>query len=202
MARHPERRLPACKYFGTENIGKSLSVSIYTFTHFHKKSLYIQHFRGFDVIVCMEAKNIIEIKNKKAEYQYFLLDSYTAGLVLTGTEIKSIREGRANLTDAYCAFIGNELYVKQMHIAEYRFGSWLNHAAKRDRKLLLNRKELRKLQNKIKERGFTIVPTLLFINPEGYAKLDISLARGKKFFDKRETIKEKDTRRDMERQLR
>jgi len=89
-----------------------------------------------------------------------------------------------------------------MHIAEYRFGSWLNHAAKRDRKLLLNRKELRKLQNKIKERGFTIVPTLLFINPEGYAKLNISLARGKKFFDKRETIKEKDTRRDMERQLR
>ena len=174
--------------------------------HFHKT----EQFKGIHTTfsgfwrncICMEAKNIIEIKNKKAEYLYFLTDSYTAGLVLTGTEIKSIREGRANLTDAYCAFIGNELYVKQMHIAEYRFGSWLNHAAKRDRKLLLNRKELRKLQNKIKERGFTIVPTLLYINPQGYAKLDISLARGKKFFDKRETIKEKDTRRDLERQLR
>ena len=150
----------------------------------------------------MEAKNVIEIKNKKAEYQYFLMDSFTAGLVLTGTEIKSIREGRANLADAYCVFIGNELFVRQMHITEYRFGSWLNHAAKRDRKLLLNRKELRKLQNKIKERGFTIIPTLLYVNPQGYAKLDISLARGKKFFDKRETIKEKDTRRDLERQLR
>lgn len=150
----------------------------------------------------MEEKNVIEIKNKRAEYEYFLLDDYTAGIVLTGTEIKSIRDGKANLTDAYCTFIGNELFVRQMHISEYRFGSYLNHAAKRDRKLLLNKRELHKLQNKIKERGFTIVPTLLFINPEGYAKLDISLARGKKFFDKRETIKEKDTRRDMERQLR
>lgn len=150
----------------------------------------------------MEAKNIIEIRKKKAEFLYYLMDEYTAGLVLSGTEIKSIREGRANLNDAYCAFIGDELYVKQMHIAEYRFGSWLNHAAKRDRKLLLNRKELRKLQNKIKERGYTIVPTLLYVNPQGYAKLDIALARGKKFFDKREAIKAKDTRRDMERQLR
>ena len=150
----------------------------------------------------MEAKNIIEIKNKKAEFLYYLMDSFTAGLVLTGTEIKSIRDGRANLNDAYCAFIGNELFVKQMHIAEYRFGSWLNHPAKRDRKLLLNRKELRKLQNKIKERGYTIVPTLLYVNPQGYAKLNISLARGKKFYDKRETIKAKDTRRDLERQLR
>lgn len=149
----------------------------------------------------MEPKNVIEIKNKKAEYQYFLLDTYTAGLVLTGTEIKSIRDGKANLTDAYCAFIGNELFVKQMHVSEYRFGSYLNHPAKRDRKLLLNRKELRKLQNKIKERGYTIVPTLLFVNPQGYAKLEIALARGKKFFDKRETIKAKDTRRDMEREL-
>ncbi len=149
----------------------------------------------------MEPKNTIEIKNKKAEYQYFLFDNYTAGLVLTGTEIKSIRDGKANLTDAYCAFIGNELFVKQMHISEYRFGSYLNHPAKRDRKLLLNRKELRKLQNKIKERGYTIVPMLLFVNPQGYAKLNIALARGKKFFDKRETIKEKDTRRDMQREL-
>lgn len=150
----------------------------------------------------MEEKNIIEIKNKRAEYEYFLLDDYTAGLVLTGTEIKSIRDGRANLTDSYCVFIGNELYVRQMHISEYRFGSYLNHAAKRDRKLLLNRRELRKLQIKIKERGFTIIPVKLFINPQGRAKLLISLARGKKFYDKRESIKEKDTRRDMQRQLR
>ena len=149
----------------------------------------------------METKNVIEIKNKKADYLYYLLDSYTAGLVLTGTEIKSIRDGKANLTDAYCSFIGNELFVKQMHVSEYRFGSYLNHAAKRDRKLLLTQRELRKLQNKIKERGFTIVPTLLYIDPRGYAKLDIALARGKKFFDKRETIKEKDSRRDLERQL-
>lgn len=149
----------------------------------------------------MEAKNAIEIKNKKADYQYYLLDSYTAGLVLTGTEIKSIRDGKANLTDAYCAFIGNELFVKQMHVSEYRFGSYLNHPAKRDRKLLLNKKELRKLQNKIKEKGLTIVPTLLFVDPRGYAKLEIALARGKKFFDKRETIKAKDSRRDLEKSL-
>lgn len=146
-------------------------------------------------------KNIIEIKNKRAEYQYFLVDDYTAGLVLTGTEIKSIRDGKANLADAYCVFIGNELFVRQMHISEYRFGSYLNHPAKRDRKLLLTKRELHKLQNKIKERGFTIVPTLLFVDSRGYAKLNISLARGKKFFDKRETIKEKDSKRDLERSL-
>ena len=141
----------------------------------------------------MEEKNVIEIKNKRAEYEYFLLDDYTAGIVLTGTEIKSIRDGKANLTDAYCTFIGNELFVRQMHISEYRFGSYLNHPAKRDRKLL---------QNKIKERGFTIIPVMLFVNPQGRAKLLISLARGKKFYDKRESIKEKDTKRDMQRELR
>ena len=146
-------------------------------------------------------KNIIEIKNKRADYLYYLLDDYTAGLVLTGTEIKSIRDGKANLTDAYCSFIGNELFVKQMHISEYRFGSYLNHAAKRDRKLLLTKRELHKLQNKIKERGYTIVPTLLYVAPRGFAKLNISLAKGKKFFDKRESIKEKDTKRDMQREL-
>lgn len=150
----------------------------------------------------MEAKNIIEIKNKRATYEYFLVDDYTAGIVLTGTEIKSIRDGKANLSDAYCAFEGNELFVKQMHISEYRFGSYYNHQAKRDRKLLLNRRELRKLQNRTKERGYTIVPVMLFVNPEGRAKLLISLAKGKKFFDKRESIKEKDSQRSMERELR
>ena len=150
----------------------------------------------------MEEKNIIELKNKRAEYEYFLLDDYTAGLVLMGSEIKSIRDGKANLTDAYCTFTGNDLFVRQMHISEYRFGSYWGHAAKRDRKLLLNKRELIKLQHKIKERGFTIIPVKLFVNPEGRAKLLISLARGKKFYDKRESIKEKDTKRDLQRVLR
>ena len=147
----------------------------------------------------MEEKNQIEIKNKRAGFEYYLVDDYTAGLVLTGTEIKSIRDGRVNLTDSYCVFIGNELFVRQMHISEYRFGSYLNHPAKRDRKLLLTARELRKLQNKIKERGFTIVPTMLFVDSRGYAKLNISLARGKKFFDKRDTLKAKDSLREMDR---
>ena len=144
----------------------------------------------------------INIRNKKATFQYEVLEKLIAGIQLLGTEIKSIRDGKANLTDSYCVFIGNELFVRQMHISEYRFGSYLNHAAKRDRKLLLNKRELHKLQIKIKERGFTIIPVKLFINPQGRAKLLISLARGKKFYDKRESIKEKDTRRDMQRQLR
>ena len=146
----------------------------------------------------MEEKNKIEIKNKRAAYEYFLLDEYNAGLVLMGSEIKSIREGKANLNDA---FVGNELYVRDMHISEYKFGSYWGHQAKRDRKLLLTRRELRKLQNKIKERGFTIVPELLYVDPRGYAKLTIALAKGKHHYDKRETIKAKDSKRDMEREL-
>lgn len=137
----------------------------------------------------------INIKNRKAEFLYFLLNSYTAGIVLTGTEIKSIRAGKANITDAYCSFVNNELWVHNMHVSEYADGSYNNHQPKRDRKLLLNRKELRKLATKLNERGFTIVPTLLWINENGYAKLDIALARGKKMYDKRESIKEKDERR-------
>ena len=147
----------------------------------------------------MQEKNIIEIRNKRAGYEYFLIDTYTAGLVLTGTEIKSIRDGKANLADSYCAFRGHELFVSEMHISEYRFGSYLNHPAKRDRKLLLTKRELHKLQNKVKEKGFTIIPVLLFVNPKGLAKLNIALAKGKKFYDKRESIKEKDNRREMER---
>jgi len=143
----------------------------------------------------MEEKNIIEIKNKRAAYEYFLMDEYTAGLVLMGSEIKSIREGKANLNDAWCTFVGNELFVRDMHISEYKFGSYWGHQAKRDRKLLLNRRELRKLQIKIKERGYTIVPELLFV------KMTIALAKGKHHYDKRETIKAKDSRRDMEREL-
>ena len=144
-------------------------------------------------------ENTIEIKNKKAGYEYFLVQEYTAGIQLTGTEIKSIREGKANIGDAYCTFNGDELFVINMHIAEYGYGSYNNHEPKRDRKLLLTRRELRKLQTKVKERGFTIVPTLLFINEKGLAKLNISLARGKHHYDKRETLKQKDIKREIER---
>ncbi len=141
----------------------------------------------------------ISIKNKKASFEYFLTDEFTAGIILTGTEIKSVREGKANLTDAYCAFEGEELFVKNLHISEYKYGTYSNHEPKRDRKLLLNRRELKKLLTKTKEKGFTIVPTLLFINEDGLAKLNISIAKGKKSYDKRESLKTKDTKREIER---
>jgi SsrA-binding protein len=141
-----------------------------------------------------KAAHAISIKNRKAEFEYFLLTKFTAGLVLTGTEIKSIRVGKANIQDAYCSFTNNELWVHNMHVSEYVNGSYNNHLAKRDRKLLLNKRELKKLLIKLNERGFTIIPTLLYINETGYAKLDIALARGKKKYDKRESIKEKDNR--------
>ncbi len=146
-----------------------------------------------------EKQRTINIKNRKAAFDYILLDKYTAGLVLTGTEIKSIRLGKASLVDAYCAIIQGEVWVKGMNIAQYFYGTYNNHAARRDRKLLLNRREIHKLQSAIKSPGFTIVPTLLFIDENGRAKLDIHLARGKKSFDKRETLKEKEDRRDMDR---
>ena len=144
----------------------------------------------------------ISIKNKKAGYQYFLVEIFTAGIQLQGTEIKSIRSGKANLSDAYCAFIEDELYVKNMHIAEYDFGTYNNHSPKRDRKLLLNKRELRKLSGKVKEKGFTIIPVRLFINENGLAKLEIALARGKHFYDKRESLKKKDIKKDIDRSLR
>ena len=137
----------------------------------------------------------INIKNRKAEFEYILITSFTAGIVLTGTEIKSIRAGKVNLTDSYCSFINGELWAHNIHISEYANGSYNNHEPKRDRKLLLNRKELKKLQSKLNDRGMTIIPTRMWINENGYAKLDIALARGKKMFDKRESIKEKDQRR-------
>jgi SsrA-binding protein len=145
------------------------------------------------------AKANIEIKNKRASFEYEFLETYTAGIVLVGTEIKSIRAGKASLVDAYAYFVGNELYIKNMHIAEYWWGNLNNHDPRRDRKLLLNRKEINKLQRRTKEKGLTLVATKLYIAENGYAKLDIALARGKKIYDKRESIKEKDIRRDMER---
>lgn len=143
--------------------------------------------------------NSITIKNKKAYYEYYLTEEFTAGIVLTGTEIKSVREGKANLTDAYCTFIGEELYVRNLHISEYKYGTYANHEPKRDRKLLLNRRELRKMLTKTKEKGLTIIPTLLFVNEKGLAKINISIAKGKKNYDKRETLKTKDTKRELDR---
>lgn len=141
----------------------------------------------------------INIKNKKASFEYELIDFYTAGILLTGTEIKSIRQGKANLSDAYCAFQESELFVKNMHISEYTFGTHSNHEPKRMRKLLLNRQELYKLEKKLKEKGFTLVPVRLYINENGLAKLDIALAKGKKIYDKRHDLKKKDDKREMDR---
>ncbi len=146
-------------------------------------------------------KNIstIRIKNKRASFEYFLLDKLVAGIALTGTEIKSIRAGKANLSDSYCVFKGNEMFVVGMHISEYENGTYNNHDPKRDRKLLLTKKELRKMKSKVNEKGLTIVPVVMFINENGLAKVEIALAKGKHYFDKRESLKEKQTKREMER---
>ncbi len=146
--------------------------------------------------------NTINIKNKKAAFEYFLMEEFTAGIQLTGTEIKSIRAGKASITEAYCTFIGNELFVRNMHVAEYTMGSYNNHEPKRDRKLLLTRRELRKIFNKITEKGLTIIPSLLYIDEKGLAKLTIAIAKGKKLYDKRETLKHKDQQRDIDRETR
>jgi SsrA-binding protein len=143
------------------------------------------------------AQDKVVIKNKKAEFEYFLLQTYTAGIMLTGTEVKSIREGKASLSDAYCILTNGELWVKNLHISEYKQGSYANHDPKRLRKLLLNKGELRKIESKMKEKGTTIIPVQLFFNERSIAKLDIALARGKKSFDKRESIKKKDMDREI-----
>lgn len=144
-------------------------------------------------------KNDVLIKNRKARHDYELLDTYTAGLKLVGTEIKSIRQGKANLVDSYCYFEGGELYVKNMHIAEYDHGNINNHEPLRERKLLLSRRELDKLEKKLKDQGLTIVTLRMYVNDRGWAKLDIALARGKKQHDKRDSLKEKQLKRDMDR---
>ena len=143
----------------------------------------------------MKKKSNIEIKNRRASFDYEFLETYQAGIVLTGTEIKSIRGGKASLVDAFCYFNGGELYVKNMHVAEYWWGSWGKHDPRRDRKLLLNRKQLRDLSRAVKEKGLTIVAVKLYIADNGYAKLLIALAKGRKEYDKRQSIKEKDFRR-------
>jgi SsrA-binding protein len=143
--------------------------------------------------------NQIHIRNKKAGFEYFLLEKFIAGMVLSGTEIKSIRSGKASINEAYCAFVAGELFVKNMHIAEYDYGTYNNHDPRRDRKLLLTARELKKLRTKLDEKGLTLVPTHLFISEKGFAKLEIALAKGKKLYDKRETTKKKDIQREMER---
>lgn len=141
----------------------------------------------------------VEIVNRKASFLYFLETHFEAGMKLKGTEIKSIREGSVNLKDSFCFFRNNELFAKNIHIAEYKFGNVHNHDPQRERKLLLKRSELKKILKRVKERGNTIVPTRLYVNERGLAKLEIALASGKKSFDKRDSIKEKDIKRDMDR---
>lgn len=146
-------------------------------------------------------KSPVNIRNKKASFEYFFVDTFTAGIVLTGTEIKSIRMGKASLVDTFCYIHNGEIWVKGMNISPYFYGSYNNHESKCDRKLLLNKREIWKLQEATKQVGFTIVPTLLFIDAHGRAKLDIALAKGKKEFDKRQTLKEKEDRREMDRAI-
>ncbi len=146
-----------------------------------------------------KTQNKIHIKNKRVSFEYFVIDTYNAGIVLTGTEIKSIREGKASLADSYCSFKNNELFVVGMHIAEYALGTYNNHDPKRERKLLLTHRELGKLKTKSNEKGFTIVPIDLYINDKGLAKMTIALAKGKHFYDKRDNLKERDNKKEIER---
>jgi SsrA-binding protein len=143
----------------------------------------------------------VSILNKKASYEYSFLDKYVAGLQLTGTEIKSIRLGKANITDGFCVFQNGELIARNLQVNEYEKGTHYNHEPKRDRKLLLNKHELKKLENALKDQGLTIVPLKLFINEKGWAKLEIALAKGKKLFDKRDDIKKKDLQRETARKF-
>ncbi|MCC7507245.1 MAG: SsrA-binding protein SmpB [Saprospiraceae bacterium] len=144
-------------------------------------------------------KQKVEITNRRAPYEYHFEQEYEAGLVLTGTEIKSIRAGNANLNDAYCLFENGELWVKSLYIAEYEYGTDNNHEARRTRKLLLRKPELRKLERRVKEKGFTIIPYKLYLSDRGLAKIKIELASGKKSFDKRNTIKDRESKRDLDR---
>jgi SsrA-binding protein len=144
-----------------------------------------------------EISKNVHIKNRKASFDYQFLDKYIAGIVLTGTEIKSIRQSQVVLGDAFCFFKDGELWVKQMHVAPYENGTHYNHEPTRERKLLLNKKELRKIEKKLAEKGLAVVPTRLFINDRGLAKLEVAVSRGKKLYDKRESMKERDSKREL-----
>ncbi|MER3471826.1 MAG: SsrA-binding protein [Chitinophagaceae bacterium] len=143
----------------------------------------------------------MEIKNRAAYFEYFIDDKYTAGVVLTGTEVKSLRAGKASFNDSYCLFQSGELWLRSMHIAEYTHGTYNNHDPLRDRKLLLSKRELKKLETKIKEKGYTIVPLRLFFNEKNLAKVEVGLGKGKKLHDKRESIKQRDTDREIKRYI-
>jgi len=143
--------------------------------------------------------NNINIKNRKATFDYEILETFTAGIVLTGTEIKSLRQGKAGLTDTYCIVENHELWVKNMYIAEYSYGSYNNHTTHRDRKLLLTRKEINKIAKAAEQPGYSVVPLRIFINERGLAKMVIAIARGKKLYDKRQTIKEREDKRNLDR---
>jgi SsrA-binding protein len=147
----------------------------------------------------MSAQRSIKIKNKKARFEYEILDRYTAGIVLRGTEIKAIREGKASIAESFCEFSNHELYVINMTVQEYSHATHYNHNPKSERKLLLNRNELKKLEKEVKNTGLTIIPILLYTNDKGLAKLDIALCRGKKQYDKRETIKDRESKRNLSR---
>ena len=149
----------------------------------------------------LRKKSPVQIKNRKAAFEYFFIEEYTAGLVLTGTEIKSIRAGKASLVDTYCTIINGEVWVKGMSVSPYFFGSYNNHEQKRDRKLLLNRREIARLDSATRQTGYTIVPTLIWIDANGRAKMDLALCKGKKAYDKRQTLKEKEDRREMDRAM-
>ncbi|MBR4389081.1 MAG: SsrA-binding protein SmpB [Prevotella sp.] len=146
-------------------------------------------------------KSPIQIKNKKAAFEYFFVETFTAGIVLTGTEIKSIRLGKASLVDTYCYIVNGEMWLKGMNISPYFYGSYSNHEAKRERKLLLTKREIIHLREATKQVGFTIIPTLVFIDKNGRAKVDLALAKGKKMYDKRQTLKEKEDRREMDKAM-
>lgn len=143
----------------------------------------------------------VEIKNKKAKFEYEFVETFTAGVQLFGTEIKSIRNNKASISEAYAVMVKNELFIRNMYIADYENGGHFNHESKRDRKLLLNKLELSKINKKIKNKGLTIVPTRLFISNNGWAKMNIAVAKGKKIYDKREDLKTKDIKREIERKL-
>lgn len=169
------------------------------------KAIRISHrlLRCFFVLLpyMVKISKDIVIKNKKASFEYFLLEEYTVGIVLTGSEIKSIREGKASIGEAYCIFEGDELFIRSMHISEYHHGGYSNHDPKRDRKLLLTKRELKRIASKTIEKGLTIVPVTLFTNEKGWAKLTIAIAKGKKFYDKRDSIKQRDADRDLDRSI-
>lgn len=143
----------------------------------------------------------MEIRNRSAYHEYFVEDKYTAGMVLSGTEVKSLRAGRASFNDSYCLFQKGELWIRSLHIAEYSHGTSSNHDPMQDRKLLLQKRELRKLEARVKEKGYTIVPLRIYFSEKGLAKLEVGLGKGKQQFDKRGTIKQRDTEREMKRYL-